>query len=57
MLPRVDERIGDLFDFAGIDPSHDVGHRPLGGRRRQEERGKELGSGGVPEVAVGERSR
>ncbi len=49
------EDAGDLADLLHVDPADHVGHRAAVQRRRQEQRGQQLGRRGVPELAVGRR--
>ena len=62
--PRRVERFGgrrgfedarNLTHLLRVDPAHHVGHGAAVQRRRQEERGQQLGGRGVPELAVGRR--
>jgi hypothetical protein len=53
-LARARERLLHAHFLLRVDPGDDVGHGALRASSREEQRGKQLRRGGVPEVAVGE---
>ena len=51
--PRRLEQVEHLAHLLGVHPADDVGHRAAAGRRREQQRGQQLGRRRVPELAVG----
>ena len=50
------QQLEDLRLLLGVHPSHHVGHVAPARGRGEQQRGQQLGRGGVPEVAVGHRA-